>query len=153
MPCNHSMRIFVHCLLPNISLTRLPNLHSQVAAKSFSDAPDGNLQLCQAFAACESANVLVTESAACCRLCSNEIMWRVEHCPACRGPFTGFIFYHMQAAYKAIHTGRLNLFFNCFTEEVFALLNSVRLPCHCRQTCSCAFTRCSFHSLSQYQQN
>lgn len=28
----------------------------------------------------------------------------------------------MQAAYKAIHTGRLNLFFNCFTEEVFALL-------------------------------
>lgn len=103
-------------------------VHLQVAAKPITNSPDEDLQLCQAFAACKSANILVTESSACCRLCSNEIMWRVELCPACRGTFTGFTFYHMQAAYKAIHSGKLNLFFNCFTEEVCALL-TVSLLC------------------------
>lgn len=97
-------------------------LPSQVAAKPAVKPADENLQLCKAFAACEAANVLVMGSLACCRVCSRQILSRVEHCPACRGTFTGYAFYHMQGAYKAVHNGKLTLFFGYFTEEVWGLL-------------------------------
>lgn len=47
-------------------------------------------------------------------------MWRVELCPACQGSCTGYIFYHIQAGYKAIKSGELRMFFGYFTEEVKA---------------------------------
>ena len=90
----------------------------QVATKSVIEPADSRLQLSEAFAACEAADVLVMDSLACCRVCSRQIMWRVELCPACRGTFSGYTFYHMQGAYKAVHSGELRLFFGYFTEEV-----------------------------------
>ena len=101
---------------------------SQVAAKPVVKPADESLQLCKAFAACEAADVLVMDSLACCRVCSRHIMWRVELCPACRGTFTGYAFYHMQGAYKAVHNGQLTLFFGYFIEEVWVLL--MFLPRH-----------------------
>lgn len=45
-------------------------------------------------------------------------MWRVELCPECRGSCTGYAFYHVQAADKAVRDGSIRLFFGYFTEEV-----------------------------------
>ena len=54
-------------------------------------------------------------------------MWRVELCPACQGSCTGYIFYHIQAGYKAIRSGELRLFFGYFTEEVSTCICTVSL--------------------------
>ena len=45
-------------------------------------------------------------------------MWRVELCAGCRGCSTGYAFYHVQAADKAVRDGALRLFFGYFAEAV-----------------------------------
>ena len=74
----------------------------------------------QGFCGLQGRNVLITECAACCRVCSRQIMWLVEDCPACKSTFTGYAFYHMQSALKAIEHGQLRLVFDYFTEKVQA---------------------------------
>ena len=90
----------------------------QNSAKTSQRPSDKSLQLCKAFDACEAADILVAEIPACCRVCSNQIMWRVELCPSCRGSSIGYLYYHVQAAYKATQSGELRLFFGDFNELV-----------------------------------
>ncbi len=99
---------------------------AKAAAKS---DEEGILALCKGFRSCEATGVLLSQVCACCSRCSNQIMWRVELCAGCRGCSTGYAFYHVQAADKAVRDGALRLFFGYFAEEVEHALDYA--PLHC----------------------
>ena len=101
-------------------------------AKAAKSDEEGILALCNGFKSCEAAGVLLSQVCACCSRCSNQIMWRVELCAGCRGCSTGYAFYHVQAADKAVRDGALRLFFGYFAEEVEHAVDYA--PSHCLTT-------------------
>ncbi len=100
------------------------NVKSKTAKAAAKPDEEGMLALCKGFKSCEAAGVLLSQVCACCSRCCNQIMWRVELCAGCRGCSTGYAFYHVQAADKAVRDGALRLFFGYFAEEV-------EPPSHC----------------------
>ena len=93
---------------------------------------EGILGLRNGFKSCQAAGVLLSQVCACCSRCSNQIMWRVELCADCRVCSTGYAFYHVQAADKAVRDGALRLSFGYFAEEVEHAVDYA--PPHCLTT-------------------
>jgi len=98
-------------------------------AKAAKSDEEGILALCNGFKSCEAAGVLLSQVCACCSRCSNQIMWRVELCADCRGCSTGYAFYHIQAADKAVRDGALQMSFGYFAEEVEHALDYAQFHC------------------------
>ena len=76
--CAHSTRMRAWSLLTAYQRSLVYAL-SQVATrhKAIKLTPDNedDLLLCKGFTACHAAGVLISEACACCRSCSNQIMW------------------------------------------------------------------------------
>jgi len=75
----------------------------------------------QAFATCQAAKILVPESCSCCRRCNEQMLQRIEACASCRGMYTGYVMYIVQAAIQAIKEGDLWLCYGSAVKEVCAL--------------------------------
>ena len=85
-------------------------------------AMETDLPLIKAFEACHSANIMTPQTFDCCRKCSAQLLQRIEACPNCRGMYTGYIMYTLQAALHAVATGDLWLAYGLSHEEVCPLI-------------------------------
>ena len=100
------------------NLARSYSNYCELTAAMETDLP---LPLIKAFEACQSANIMTPQTFDCCRKCSAQLLQRIEACPNCRGMYTGYIMYTLQAALHAVATGDLWLAYGLSQEEVCPL--------------------------------